>query len=290
MRVSCSIIIILFFTTTIFFCNPRHSIDAGSSAYPPGFYEDDNLPDKTVCLTFDDGPSEWTDEILNILHKENVKGTFFICGDWAPHSTRENNDFKKYRTTLLRMLKEKHAVGNHTVDHKDLAKLTPDKIAREFDENQELLDKELGKDSVKLTLIRPPFGSPWYDRYSENEKIKVGNAIRTRGILVMWSRHFDSGDSKDWVKGDWYKEAPRINIDNSEFRKRMNWIYNRVITRSNGRGMIILFHDTHLTTLEILPSIIERLKGEGYKFMTAEELIKWKWEKGSAELIGQNIK
>ena len=67
----------------------------------------------------------------------------------------------------------------------------------------------------------------------------------------------------------------------------MDWIYNRVITSANGDGIVILFHDTHRTTVEILPAIIEKLKSYGYKFKTAEQLIKWKWKKGSAELLQQ---
>ncbi len=281
---------IIFFLITMTSCaGPHSAADTVSSAYPPGYYEDDPLPDKTVYLTFDDGPSEWTDEILNILKKENVKGTFFLCGDWAPHSTKENSDFKKFKTTLIRMIKDGHALGNHSLDHKDLTRLSPEKIALEFDENQALLDKELGKDSLKLTLIRPPFGAPWFSIYSEAAKVKVGDVIKSRGAVIMWSKNFDSGDSKSWVKGDWYKETPKTDVDNAEFRKRMHWIYERVISRADGKGIVILFHDTHLTTMEILPQVIEKLKSSGYKFATAEELIKWKYRKGSAELI-RNVK
>ncbi len=287
MKAFCLTVTIFFFTPAIFCCNSHPHVDAGLPSFPAGFYEDDPLPDKTVYLTFDDGPSEWTEKILDILKKEDVKATFFISGDWAPHSTRVNNDFKRYKTSLIRMIKDGHALGNHTVDHKDLAHLTPEKIAREFDENQEMLDRELGKDSVKLTLIRPPFGSPWFDKYPEASKIMVGDVVKKRGVVIMWSRHFDSGDSKNWVRGDWYKEAPGVNIDSAEFTKRMHWIYKRVISRADGKGIVILFHDTHLTTMEILPSIIEKLKSSGYKFATAEELVRWKFNKGSAEVIRQ---
>lgn len=276
---------VLFPVLFMFLCTTGITGDSGSPAYPPGFYEDDPLPDKTAYLTFDDGPSEWTDSILDVLRKEKIKATFFICGDWAPHSTREENDFRKFRGTLVRMIRDGHAIGNHTADHRDLARLEPGQIAAEFDENQQLLDRELGKDSVKMTLIRPPFGSPWYNGYQEADRIKVGKEIKSRGIIFMWSRHFDSGDSKDWVKGDWYKEAPRVNIDDAEFKKRMGWIYERVINRANGKGMVILFHDTHLTTMEILRSVIDKLKSEGYRFATAEDFVKWKWNKSSAELL-----
>jgi len=287
MRTVFIFITLLFFIPANFFCVSRSAINTVTPAYPPGFYDNYSLPDKTVYITFDDGPSEWTDRILDILKKENVKGTFFISGNWAPHSTRENNSFKKFRSTLVRMINEGHSLGNHTVDHKDPAFLTPDQIERAFDENQELLDKELGKDSVKLTLLRPPFGSPWFYGYPESAKIKVGPVTRSRGAVIMWSKEFDSGDSKNWVKGDWYRGTPKINTSNADFRRRMDWIYNRVITSANGDGIVILFHDTHRTTVEILPAIIEKLKSYGYKFKTAEQLIKWKWKKGSAELLQQ---
>ena len=279
MRSVFSIIILFSFIMMNFSCASLSTLNTKSAAYPPGFYDDYSLPSKTVYLTFDDGPSEWTDGILNILKKQGVKGTFFICSNWAPHSTRENNSFIKYKSSLIRMIKDGHAVGNHTVDHKDLGFLSPDKIGKEFDENQELLDRALGKNSVKLTLIRPPFGGPWFYGYPESAKIKVAAATRTRGTVIMWSKDFNSGDSKNWVKGDWYRETPKINTDNAEFKKRMDWIYRRVITGANGAGIVILFHDTHLTTMEILPAIIEKLKSSGYKFKTAEELIKWKWKK-----------
>lgn len=266
-------------------CISLFSSRTGTSKYPPGFYDDYPLPSRTVYITFDDGPSEWTEGILNILKKENIKGTFFICSNWAPHTTSENNSFKKYRKSLIRMIKEGHSVGNHTVDHKDLGFLPPEKIGWEFDENQRLLNNALGKDSVKMTLIRPPFGGPWFYGYPESAKIKVGSVARTRGAVVMWTKKFDSGDSNGWVKGDWYREAPRVNPDAADFKKRMEWIYNRVANGANGDGIVILFHDTHLTTLEVLPSIIKKLKNDGYKFKTAEELIRWRWKKGSAEII-----
>ncbi len=266
-------------------CYTGKTVVNSSPAYPAGFYPDDPLPDKTAYLTFDDGPSEWTEKILDILSRERIRATFFISGDWAPHSTEEDNDFRKYKNILIRMIKEGHAIGNHTLDHKDLARLEPSKIAFELDENQALLDRELGKDSMRMTLIRPPFGSPWHDTYGEKEKTKVGNEIRTRGLVVLWSRHFDSGDSMNWVKGDWYREAPRVNIDNAEFKKRMNRIYERIIRRADGKGMVMLFHDTHLTTMEVLPEVIDKLKSEGYKFATIEEFVKWKWGKSSSTII-----
>lgn len=256
-----------------------------NDAYPPGYYEDDPLPDKTAYLTFDDGPSDWTAGILDILKKENIRATFFICGDWAPHSSRVNNYFKKYRDVLIRMIKEGHAVGNHTAHHSNLAYLTPEKTARQFDANQELLNKELGPDTITMTLIRPPAGFPWYYPVSTEIREKVGRIIRSRGVVIMWSRHFDSRDSHEWVQGEWYEKGPRIYMGKKAFKDKMHRIYVRLIDRAVGKGMVILFHDTHPTTMDILPAIIGRLKKEGYHFGTMEDYVKWRFGKSSADII-----
>lgn len=64
--------------------------------------------DKTFYLTFDDGPSQYTDEILDVLAEQNVKGTFFIVGDCIPG--REE--------LLRRIVDEGHALAIHTNTHK----------------------------------------------------------------------------------------------------------------------------------------------------------------------------
>lgn len=256
-----------------------------SPAYPPGYYEDDPLPDRTAYLTFDDGPSDWTDEVLDVLRSKKVRATFFVCADWAPHTDRSNNDFRKYRGVLVRMIRDGHAIGNHTADHKNLAGLSREMIGRELDENQELLDRELGADSRTMTLVRPPFGSPWLQPAPDDIRAKVGSVLRERGVLCMWSRHFDSSDSMEWVRGEWYEKGPRINEYSTGFRDKMHRIYERLIRRASGKGMVVLFHDTHPTTVETLPLIIDRLKQEKYRFATMEDFVTWRYNRKSSAIV-----
>lgn len=260
-----------------------------NDAYPIGFYKDDPLPEKTAYLTFDDGPSEWTVDILDTLKAEEIHGTFFICAGWLPKSDRINNSFMKFKDVLIRMIKEGHVIGNHTIDHRDLARLNPDRIEQQLDENQYLLNKELGLIAPQMTLIRPPFGSPWYYQTSDITRAKVGKAVKTRGLVMMWSRYSDSGDSVDWISGDWYRESPRVNINNAEFQGRMYEIYSRVINHADGKGIVILFHDTHLTTKTVLPKIIMKLKSLGYSFATMEDYAMWRWGKNSAEILNARL-
>ena len=260
-----------------------------NDAYPPGFYKDDPLPDKTAYLTFDDGPSEWTADILDTLREEGIRATFFICAERFPQSDIVNNSFAEFKDVLNRMIREGHVIGNHTASHRDLATLSPEHIEQQLDENQYILNRELGLTAPHMTLIRPPYGSPWYSRASDIIRAKVGNKIKSRGLLIMWSRFSDSGDSVDWISGDWYRESPRVNVNNAEFHKRMYEIYRRVINHADGLGIVILFHDTHLTTKTVLPKIIKKLKGMGYTFGTIEDYVKWRWGKNSSVVLSKKL-
>lgn len=251
---------------------------------PIGYYEGDPLPPKTAFLTFDDGPSDWTGDVLDVLKKENVKATFFVCGAWLPKASTRGNSFRKYKTVLIRMKEEGHTIGNHTLGHQNFAYMSPKKIESQLYENQKLYQNELGEYSGKLIWIRPPFGSPYIKTKNDLVRRRVSSALQGKGLVFMWTKEFDSTDSKEWVKGEWYEKGPRVNPDNEKFRKKMDRIYNSLVYKTEGQGVVILFHDTHPTTKEVLPYIIEKLKAEGYTFATAEDYTRWRWGKTSEEL------
>ncbi|TGL64707.1 polysaccharide deacetylase family protein [Leptospira sarikeiensis] len=256
---------------------------------PIGYYEGDPLPPKTAYLTFDDGPSDWTSDVLDVLKKENVRATFFVCAAWLPKTNRRENSFKKYRNTLIRMKEEGHIIGNHTFGHRNFEQMSRAKIENQLEENEKLYKKELGEYSGNLTWIRPPFGSPFIRTRSETSKKRVGEALQGKGLVFMWTKEFDSTDSKEWVRGEWYEKGPRIDPENQSFRRKMDRIYNSLVSKTEGQGIVILFHDTHPTTKEVLPFIIEKLKEEGYTFATAEDYTKWRWGKTSEELFEEGI-
>jgi peptidoglycan/xylan/chitin deacetylase (PgdA/CDA1 family) len=255
--------------------------------YATGYYESDPTPDKIAYLTFDDGPTDWTTGVLDILKKEKVHATFFVCGVWGKENDLINNRFKKYRDVLIRMVKEGHIIGNHTLNHPNLAKLPPEHIAKEIDQNQILLNQELKEYARPMTLIRPPYGSPFMGPSSKMVRQKVGKVLRKKGVVMLWSKHFDSSDSMEWVRGEWYEEGPRVNINDREFKAKMHRIYVRLISRANGKGIVVLFHDTHPTSMDILSKVIEKLKSEGYRFGTLEDYVTWRWHKSSAALVAE---
>jgi len=257
-----------------------------SDAYPKGYYNGDSLPEKTVYLTFDDGPSDWTEGVLDILKQENVKATFFVSAWWNNRKMTGRNSFQKHKNALVRIVNEGHILANHTSGHRVLTKLHSDVIKVEFRNNQTMLDEVLGKDAPRMTIIRLPLGRPWSNMSSINKKKYMGSIVRDIGIVAMWTKEVDSTDSWDWARGEWYRSGSKVNEKNPSFLRKRERIYNRIISNADGRGMVVLMHDTHLVTRDVLSSVIIELKKRGYGFCTMEDFVQWKYGKSSRELLG----
>lgn len=258
---------------------------ARDDRYPRGYYPGDPLPERVVYLTFDDGPGDWTGDILDILKGEKIQATFFVCALWAPDATRERSAFIKYRSVLLRIIEEGHLLGNHTLGHARLNTLSEENILRQLDGNQAFLDTALGSRTRRMIFIRPPYGSPWTTDSSLQEKNRVGKAIGRRGLLVLWTRYFNSFDSAEWTEGEWYKKGPRFNPNTPEYQKKVRKIYARLIGRINGGGVVLLLHDTHPTTKDVLPALIRHLKEKNYRFQTLEDYVRWRWHQTARQLL-----
>lgn len=108
----------------------------------------------SVALTFDDGPSRWTEPLLDVLANHGAHGTFFVVGSVA--SARAD--------LLRRMVDERHEVGNHTWSHPALARDCDDEQVRsELQQTNDLL--------TELTGVRPSlFRAPHYD---VDERVKT---------------------------------------------------------------------------------------------------------------------
>ena len=118
---------------------------------------------KVVYLTIDDGPSEYTDEIIKILNKNNVKATFFMI----------NGNMQAYPEQVKNIVENGNTAGFHSVSH-DVHKLYVSKTSakEEFDTNQATFKKITGQTSK---VIRLPFGSkPYTPRASYNALVDSG--------------------------------------------------------------------------------------------------------------------
>ena len=129
---------------------------------------------RSVALTFDDGPSvPYTGQVLDILRKNRIHATFFLCGANA----------QRYPDLVRRIKAEGHEIGNHTYSHPWLYLMDRAKIADEIDRTQDALEEISGR---RPRLFRPPFGVRWFSLWP---------LLRERGLtMVLWSiRGTDGG-------------------------------------------------------------------------------------------------
>lgn len=115
--------------------------------------------EKTVYLTFDDGPiPEVTPWVLDLLRKYNIKATFFCVGD----------NVCKHPEVFKMLVSAGHSVGNHTFNHLQGFKVKSD----EYVENVELADAY-----IRSNLFRPPHG---------HLRIRQGTRLSKKFRFVMW--------------------------------------------------------------------------------------------------------
>jgi hypothetical protein len=98
-----------------------------------------------------------------------------------------------------------HTLGNLTVDNLDLATLDSAEAACQLDANERSMNAALAEQGVgprPLTLLRPPFGSPWHSERTladpGAEQAPIGALLAPRGVNVLWN--IDSTDAREWVQ------------------------------------------------------------------------------------------
>lgn len=193
--------------------------------------------EKTVYLTFDDGPAgKVTKDILDILKKESVPATFFIIG----------NQIKGQEDLIRRMDTEGHAIGLHSMSHnKNSLYSSNDAFLKEMLETQEKINSILG---IKPNILRFPFGC-------NNNCYKISQSmvdLLHKNNLKIYDWNTDSGD------GAHPGASPSSFIRNS---------------KSNKNYVILLMHCAYMSknTVKALPSIIKYYKENGYKFKLIDE-------------------
>lgn len=189
-----------------------------------------------VYLTFDDGPSEITEEILKVLKKENVKATFFVL-----------NYTYQYNNVIKKIVEEGHSIGLHSYSHQ--YDNIYSSVYSFYDDLNKIKNKVKKTTNLDVKIIRFPGGS-------SNTVSKFNKGIMsylTRDVVSNGYHYFDwnvdSGDA--W------------NARNS-YEVYNNVIYNLSMNRSN----VVLMHDFsgNYKTLNALDDIIRTAKNNGYVF------------------------
>ena len=128
---------------------------------------------KSVALTFDDGPSVYTNELLNILKKYDASGTFFVIG----------NKVEIYSDTMRRMVQEGNEIGNHSYNHKWLTKVSEQEFLDQINQTQQVIKKVTG---FTPRLLRPTYGAM-------NQSLRKRSELK----IIMWDV-----DTRDWESHD----------------------------------------------------------------------------------------
>ena len=198
-----------------------------------------NIPasnEKIVYLTFDDGPSQNTKKIIDILEKYNAKATFFVTGNG-----------KKYNKYIKEAYEKGHTIGLHTYSHKyDQVYASVDAYFEDLNKIGQMVKEQIG---FVPKYIRFPGGS------SNTTSKKYCKGIMTTLVTEVQNRGYQYYDwNADSTDAAGNNRSVSILVQNG--------------TSSNAKNINMLMHDTAAksTTVEALPKIIEHYQKLGYTF------------------------
>ena len=197
-----------------------------------------SIPGRYVFLTFDDGPSPYTQQILDILNDRNATGIFFVIGDRI-------NIQQDAVEQLNRILEEGHYIGLHSMTHEPSilyhGEGAPDRFVNEMLELNQLISEITG--GFSTNLCRAPFGM--VGTFTSEHHVAVSQANLR---CIDWNI-----DSNDWE----IRHAERIHEN----------VMSQVELLNFPDELVILFHEFSWT-VEALPGIIDDLRANGYTIAT----------------------
>lgn len=203
--------------------------------YPGQVFAHASRQEPEVALTFDDGPdSVYTPQILDILKRKGVRATFYFTG----------RRIETYPDVAKRAVREGHEIGNHTYDHPDLAKATPEEILAQLQRTEEIIERVTGR---RPLTFRPPYG--------KHTPEVVAGARKLGYRIILWD--VDSLDWESLIKDQ---------------------IVENVVPKVQP-GAIILFHSAAggpgedlSGAVQALPQVIDKIKDRKLKQVNVTEM------------------
>lgn len=189
--------------------------------------------EKVVYITFDAGyEAGYIDTILAALKKHNVKATFFVVGTLI----------KSDPEVIQKITDAGHIVGNHTMTHPNMSKIsTMESFKNELDQVETLYKNVTGKEMSKY--YRPPQG------IFSSMNLEMANQLGYK--TIFWSLAYV----------DWNKDSQPTKEE----------AFNKIIPRLHN-GTILLLHSTSKTNANILDELLTKIESEGYTFKSLDEL------------------
>ena len=183
-----------------------------------------------ISISFD---ASWggdqTMRILDLLDEYNAKATFFLVGIWVD----------KYPELVKEIHDRGHEIGNHSLTHPHMSKLSPEQMKSELSQFDNLLEPIIGR---RTKLFRAPYGE--YDD-------RVIKTVREAGYeVIQWNI-----DTVDWKP-----------------ERSAQTILDTVLPKLSD-GSIILCHNNGYKIEQYLPTLIESALAQGYSFVTVSDLL-----------------
>ena len=188
-----------------------------------------------LALTFDDGPSESTPAVLEVLAEHRVRATFFMCGQ----------NVRRLPGIAREVVQRGHELGNHSDSHPRFDFKSPAFIHAELSSAQQTIQAATG---VTPRWFRAPYGVRWFG---------LADAQKRLGLTgLMWT-----------VLGrDWRWDAPRIS------RRLLRLVSNGAIICLHDGRRVQAAPDIW-PTVHALQHVLPRLRDRGFEFLTVSDLL-----------------
>lgn len=201
---------------------------------------------KRAFLTFDDGPSQNTNDILSILKDNNIKATFFVLG----------SQVEVFPETTNRIYNEGHFIANHGYSHKySSIYQSPEQILNEYNQCNQIVANTIGVPEYNSHLFRFPGGSVG-GKYAQ---------IKSQAIPLL--------EQNNILYVDWNS----LTGDSEKVNPTEEYLMENLQRTSQGKNsLVLLMHDSQSKriTIDFLPKVIEYLKQQGYEFDNFYSIIK----------------
>ena len=201
---------------------------------------------KVAYLTFDDGPSRNTQQILDILKQYNIKATFFVLG----------SQVEIFPETTNRIYNEGHYIANHGYSHRysDIYE-SPEQVLNEYNQCNQIVANTINVPEYNSHLFRFPGGFVG-GKYAQIKK-EARTILEQNNILYV-----------DWNS---------LTGDSEKVNPSEEYLMNNLQNTTEGKNsLVVLMHDAQAkkVTVDFLPKVIEYLTQQGYEFDNFYSIIK----------------
>lgn len=205
-----------------------------------------NQETKKAFLTFDDGPSINTKDILDILKQNEIKTTFFVLG----------SQVKVFPETTNRIYNEGHYIANHGYSHiYSNIYQSPEQVLNEYIQCNQIVANTINVPEYNSHLFRFPGGSVG-GKYTQIKNDSITLLEENNIMYINWNA----------LTGDSEKVDPTEEYLMDNLQK----------TTQGKNSIVVLMHDSQAKreTVQCLPKVIEFLRNEGYEFENFYSIIK----------------